>query len=403
MPEGQPLTLTRLIRAAGLRWPVEEDFEFGKDCFGLDQSQVRLYTAIARHTVLVMAALAICAVTAALLSDRTDTQAPPPVRPGQPPPADPGMIPLTVPEIARLLAATPGPPARPRRALARLAAPPPSPRPLVPPAHTTHPRRRDCPGSIPLLTVNGLCRAVPAIIALTDINLIDIRTYMSADLEPVPSSAAPVIVVGGGQSGLAAARALRELRMPAVILEASDRPTGSWPRYYDSLRLFSPAQYSSMPGMPFPGAPDRYPGRDEVAGYLERYAARLDVEIQTSTRVQTIRQDGREFIVVTEGGRALRASGIVAASGSFSNPYRPGFPGQEAFTGELSHVADYRNPAAYAGQRVIVVGAGDSAAQVANELAPVATVTLATPPSRAVHPPAAGRPGHPLLAARDRL
>jgi putative flavoprotein involved in K+ transport len=213
---------------------------------------------------------------------------------------------------------------------------------------------------------------------LTDVYLIDICIYVSADLEPVPSSAASVVVVGGGQSGLAAARALRELRMPAVILEASDRPAGSWPRYYDSLRLFSPAGYSSMPGMPFPGAPDRYPGRDEVADYLERYAARLDVEIQTSTRVQTIRQDGREFIVVTEGGRALRASGIVAASGSFANPYRPSFPGEEAFTGELSHVADYRNPAPYAGQRVIVVGAGDSAVQVANELVPVATVTLAT-------------------------
>ena len=81
MPEGQLLTKTRLIRAAGLRWPVEEDFEFGKDCFGLDQCQVRLYTAIARHIVLVMAALAICAVTAALLKDRTDTQAPPPITP----------------------------------------------------------------------------------------------------------------------------------------------------------------------------------------------------------------------------------------------------------------------------------------------------------------------------------
>ena len=201
---------------------------------------------------------------------------------------------------------------------------------------------------------------------------------MSTDLEPVPSSAAPVIVVGGGQSGLAAARALRELRMPAVILEASDRPAGSWPRYYDSLRLFSPAGYSSMPGMAFPGAPDRYPGRDEVAGYLERYAARLGVEIRTRTRVQTVRQDGREFIVVTDRGRTLRASGIVATSGSFSSPYRPSFPGEEGFTGGLSHVADYRNPAPYAGQRVIVVGAGDSAAQVANELAPVAAVTLAT-------------------------
>jgi len=201
---------------------------------------------------------------------------------------------------------------------------------------------------------------------------------MSSNLDRVSSSAAPVIVVGGGQSGLAAAHALRELRMPTVILEASDRPTGSWPRYYDSLQAFSPVGYSSMPGMPFPGAPDRYPGRDDVADYLQHYAARLDAEIQTNTRVQTIQQDDGEFIVFTEGGRTLRASGIVAASGSFSNPYRPSFPGQEAFTGGLSHVADYRNPAPYAGQRVIVVGAGDSAAQVANELAPVATVTLAT-------------------------
>jgi SRSO17 transposase len=105
VPAGQILTKTRLIRAAGLRWPVEEDFEFSKDCFGLDQCQARLYTAILRHAVLVMAALAICAVTAALLRDRTDTQAPAPVRPDQPPPPEPGMIPLTIPEIKRLLAA----------------------------------------------------------------------------------------------------------------------------------------------------------------------------------------------------------------------------------------------------------------------------------------------------------
>src|ERR1700757_2515824 len=105
VPAGQLLTKARLIRAAGLRWPVEEDFSFAKDCFALDQCQARLYTAIARHAVLVMAALAICAITAAQLKDRTDTQAPPPVRPDQPPPPEPGMIPLTIPEIKRLLAA----------------------------------------------------------------------------------------------------------------------------------------------------------------------------------------------------------------------------------------------------------------------------------------------------------
>jgi SRSO17 transposase len=113
VPEGQLLTKTRLARAAGLRWPVEEDFESGKDCFGLDQCQARLYTAILRHAVLVMAALAICAVTAAQLKDQTGTQAPAPVTPRQAPPPEPGMIPLTVPEIRRLLAAAisrPNPP-----------------------------------------------------------------------------------------------------------------------------------------------------------------------------------------------------------------------------------------------------------------------------------------------------
>jgi SRSO17 transposase len=105
VPVGQILTKARLVRAAGLRWPVEEDFEFAKDHFGLDQCQARLHTAIARHTVLVMAALAVCAVAAARLKDRTDTQAPPPNTPDQPAPAEPGMIPLTVPEVKRLLAA----------------------------------------------------------------------------------------------------------------------------------------------------------------------------------------------------------------------------------------------------------------------------------------------------------
>jgi SRSO17 transposase len=85
VPDGQQLTTTRLIRAAGLRWPVEEDFELSKDCFGLDQCQARLCTAILRHLVLVMAALAICAVTAAQLRTRTDTQAPPPARPASHP------------------------------------------------------------------------------------------------------------------------------------------------------------------------------------------------------------------------------------------------------------------------------------------------------------------------------
>ena len=102
VPENQPAGMTRLIRAAGLRWPVEEDFEFAKDSFGLDESQVRLYHAIARHTVLVTAALAICAVTAALAKGPARDQPP---APGQQRPLTLRLIPLTVPEIRRLLAA----------------------------------------------------------------------------------------------------------------------------------------------------------------------------------------------------------------------------------------------------------------------------------------------------------
>jgi SRSO17 transposase len=113
VPAGQAASKARLVKAAGLRWPVEESFELAKGCFGLDQCQARLYTAILRHIVLVMAALAVCAVAAAQLRDRTDTQAPPPAGPGDAPPADPGLIPLSVREIRRLLAhalARPKPP-----------------------------------------------------------------------------------------------------------------------------------------------------------------------------------------------------------------------------------------------------------------------------------------------------
>ena len=201
---------------------------------------------------------------------------------------------------------------------------------------------------------------------------------MRGDLDTGKRGATPAIVFGGGQSGLAAGRAMRDLGMPALILEASDRAAGSWSRYYDSLRLFSPTEFSSMPGLPFPGGPGRYPHRDEVAGYLVAYAAALGVEIQTNTCVETIQQDGSQFVVWTADGRSLRASGIVAATGSFVNPYRPPLAGERSFTAKLIHIAEYRNPTPYVGRRVVVVGAGDSAVQVASDLASVATVTLAT-------------------------
>jgi putative flavoprotein involved in K+ transport len=130
--------------------------------------------------------------------------------------------------------------------------------------------------------------------------------------------------------------------------------------------------------MPFPGDPEHYPQRDEVVRYLERYAENLDVEIRTGTRVEAVESNSHGFVVHTASGDAIQAAGMVAASGSFSNPYLPALPGQDRFAGEFLHSAAYRNPNGYAGRRVVVVGAGNSAVQIGYELAQVATVTLAT-------------------------
>jgi putative flavoprotein involved in K+ transport len=190
------------------------------------------------------------------------------------------------------------------------------------------------------------------------------------------------LVIGGGQSGLAAAYALREAGLEPVIVEAGEQAAGSWPRYYDSLTLFSPARYSSLPGLPFGGAPDRYPHRDEVTGYLLRYAAWLDTDIRTGHRVTGVETaldgDADGFEVTLEGGQQMRARSVVAATGGFGRPHRPALPGLDQFTGTVLHAADYRTPDSLAGRRVVVVGAGNSAVQIAAELAGHATVTLAS-------------------------
>jgi len=188
-----------------------------------------------------------------------------------------------------------------------------------------------------------------------------------------------VVVVGAGQSGLAAASALRAAGLAPVVLEAGTEPVGSWPHYYDSLKLFSPAAYSAMPGFPFRGDPERYPPRDEVVDYLREYAATLDADIRTGCRVTSVASTGdRGFLVTTDAGEEIHTAGVVAATGSFGSPHLPALPGQDSFTGRLLHVGGYRRPEPYVDQRVVVVGAGDSAVQVGYELAQVARVTLAT-------------------------
>ncbi|MER6254955.1 NAD(P)/FAD-dependent oxidoreductase [Streptomyces sp. NPDC001584] len=188
-----------------------------------------------------------------------------------------------------------------------------------------------------------------------------------------------VVVVGAGQAGLATACALVRHGLKAVVLEASGQPAGSWPRYYDSLTLFSPARFSSLPGMPFDrGDPDRYPHRDEVVAYLTAYAAHLDVDIRTGRRVAAVQEREGGFVVELEDGDRISARAVVSASGSFGSPYRPALPGLDDYEGAVLHASEYRSPEAFRGQRVIVVGAGNTAVQIAVELASVARVTLAS-------------------------
>jgi putative flavoprotein involved in K+ transport len=185
------------------------------------------------------------------------------------------------------------------------------------------------------------------------------------------------IVIGAGQAGLAAGYQLQRAGVPFVILEASDEPGGSWPHYYESLRLFSPARFSSLPGLPFPSDPERYPARDEVIAYLRGYAAHFQLPVITGVRVERVTREGERFHVHTADGRGFQARSIIAATGAFHRPFTPQLPGQEQFRGRLVHSFAYRTPAPFAGQRVVVVGGGNSAVQIAAELAKVARVSLA--------------------------
>lgn len=184
------------------------------------------------------------------------------------------------------------------------------------------------------------------------------------------------IVIGAGQAGIAAALALQERGLRPLVLEAGDDTAGSWPHYYDSLRLFTPAHLDSLPGRPFPGDPNRYPTRDEVAAYLRRCAE--DLTVRTGQRVRTVSRTDGGYRVRTTDGTEFTAPVVIAASGMFGNPHRPNLPALNSYTGEVRHSADYRSPEPFAGQRVVVVGSGNSAFQIAVELASHAEVILAS-------------------------
>jgi cation diffusion facilitator CzcD-associated flavoprotein CzcO len=187
-----------------------------------------------------------------------------------------------------------------------------------------------------------------------------------------------VLVVGGGQSALAVAYYLRRIARSFVLLDAEDGPGGAWRHAWPSLRLFSPAQWSSLPGWLMPRGAGEYPTRDEALAYLAEYERRYAVPIERPVRVTGVHRDGDVLRVATDrGDRHARA--VVSATGTWAAPIVPEPPGAALFRGALLHSADYPGPAPFAGRRVIVVGGGNSGAQIVADLADVAAeVTWAT-------------------------
>lgn len=187
-----------------------------------------------------------------------------------------------------------------------------------------------------------------------------------------------VVVIGGGQAGLATGWHLQQHGLDYLILDEQTSPGGNWRNYSESLQLFSPAEYSALPGRAFPGNPKGYPLRDEVVQYLEKYAAEFQLPFQGGTRVVAVVLKDKAFEIRTANGATLTARAVVVASGGFSRPFMPDIPGLENFSGYCLHSSAYRTPEAFDGQRVVVVGAANSAVQIAYELAGVAQVVLAT-------------------------
>lgn len=192
------------------------------------------------------------------------------------------------------------------------------------------------------------------------------------------NTAYDAIVIGAGPAGLATGYRLKRAGLHFLILEASDEPVGSWPSYYDSLLLNTSARYSSLPGLPFPGPADRFPARDEVTSYLRNYAIHFSLPVITGARVSRVECADRLLRVKTEEEGSYSAHAVVAATGSFGHPYAPNIPGRSLYGGQALHVAEYRRPEPFQGQRVVVVGGANAAVQIGVELAKLAQVTLAT-------------------------
>jgi len=177
------------------------------------------------------------------------------------------------------------------------------------------------------------------------------------------------IVIGGGQAGLATGYQLARRGLPFVILDAGERVGDSWRKRWESLRLFTPARYDSLPGMPFPAPASTYPTKDEIADYLQSYATSFDLPIRGGVKVDRLFKEGERF-VISAGHLRFEADSVVVATGAYHVPQVPAFASELDPSILQMHSSRYRDPSQLREGAVLVVGAGNSGAEIALDVSP---------------------------------
>jgi putative flavoprotein involved in K+ transport len=193
-----------------------------------------------------------------------------------------------------------------------------------------------------------------------------------------PTDSVDVLVIGAGQAGLALGRHLARSGARFLIVDAAAEVGDSWRRRWDSLQLFTPAQYDNLPGLPFPADQDTYPGKDDVADYLHRYVTEFDLPIRLNTPITALSRNADGGYLAQAGDYRVQARQVVIATGPFQVPFIPPVAGRLDPGVIQLHSNDYRNPGALPAGRVLVVGAGNSGCQIAKELIATHEVELST-------------------------
>lgn len=184
-----------------------------------------------------------------------------------------------------------------------------------------------------------------------------------------------VVIIGAGPAGLAVAACLKQAGVDFVMLEKADEVAPSWRRHYRRLHLHTVKSLSSLPFVPFPESHPRYVPREKVVAYLDAYAGRFGLEPRFGVTVKSIRREGDRLLVQTDAG-LFNAGKVVVATGNNAQPILPDFPGMEDFKGKVLHSAAYTEAAPYAGKDVLVVGMGNTGAEIALDLAESGAVPI---------------------------